>query len=148
MATPNRKHVGFANIPRALRCYAYRLASKIRVLTASKEEMEETLAFLDSVQEKEVCDAQQYRFYCDIFAGMSIFTHCPETLPDRAAFFEQGEFYLPPDEEDEARRRAESPLDDGAWFPTVADSFEGHHGEKATDEQILRVLYHRSKFGW
>lgn len=61
-----------------------------RVLTASKEEREEMLAFLDSVREKEACDAQQYRFYCDIFAGMSIFSHCPETLPDPAGCFPTG----------------------------------------------------------
>lgn len=143
--THNEQNFGLAGIVQAIRRQIYRIKAQIRVMTMTKEEEAELLEFLAAYSTKEACDAEQYRTYCEIFAAKRVFSCCPDNNPDRLLFFEKGEYFLSPDEEDEARRRAHSPLDDGEWFPTVFLPFEGHSGEKATDEQILRVLYLRSK---
>ena len=146
LATHNEQLFDLAGIVRALRRQVYRIKAQIRVMTMTKKEEAELLEFLAAYSTKEACDAEQYRTYCEIFAAKRVFSCCPDNNPDRLLFFEKGEYFLPPDEEDEARRRACSPLDDGEWFPTCFAPFKGYSGEKATDEQILRVLYLRSKF--
>ena len=148
MATRNHQNVGLAGIVSALKRCKTRLAATIRVLTMTKEEEAELLDWLATYSTKEACEAAQYRDYCEIFAAKRVFSDCPAHDPERLAFFEQGQYYLPIEEEEEARRRAELPIDLGEWFPTVADPFPGHSGEKATDRQILRTLFHRSKLGW
>lgn len=132
----------------ALKRCKTRLVATIRVLTMTKEEEAALLDWLATYSTKEACEAAQYRDYCEIFAAKRVFSDCPAHDPERLAFFEQGQYYLPIEEEEEARRRAELPIDLGEWFPTVADPFPGHSGEKATDRQILRTLFHRSKLGW
>ncbi len=146
MATRNHQNVGLAGIVSALKRCKTRLLAQIRWLTMTKEEKAELLDWLLSYGSKEACEADQYRLYCEIFAVKRVFSDCPAHDPERLAFFEQGQYYLPIEEEEEARRRAELPIDEGEWFPTVADPFPGHSGEKATDLQILRTLFHRSKF--
>lgn len=148
MTAPNRHPIDFADMASSLRRCMRRLANEIRVLTMSKKEEEELLEFLAAYSTKEACEAAQYRDYCEIFAAKRVFSDCPAHDPERLAFFEQGQHYLPIEEEEEARRRAELPIDLGEWFPTVADPFPGHSGEKATDRQILRTLFHRSKLDW
>lgn len=148
VATPHRQPIDFAGIASSLRRFMRRLAIEIRVLTMSKKEEKELFEFLAAYSTKEACEAAQYRDYCEIFAAKQVFSDCPAHDPERLAFFEQAQYYLPIEEEEEARRRAELPIDLGEWFPTVADPFPGHSDEKATDRQILRTLFHRSKLGW
>lgn len=147
MATLNRQPIDFAGMASILKRFMWRLKGQILWMTMTKKEKAELLDWLFSYSTKEACEAEQYRTYCEIFAAKRVFSDCLAHDPDRLVFFEQGQYYLPIEEE-EARRRAELPIDLGEWFPTVADPFPGHSGEKATDRQILRTLFHRSKLGW
>lgn len=148
MTTPNRQLIDFAGLASILKRFMWRLKGQILWMTMTKKEKAELLDWLFSYSTKEAYEAAQYRDYCEIFAAKRVFSDCPAHDPERLAFFEQGQHYLPIEEEEEARRRAELPIDLGEWFPTVADPFPGHSGEKATDRQILRTLFHRSKLGW
>lgn len=148
MTTPNRQPIDFAGMASILKRFMWRLKGQILWMTMTKKEKAELLDWLFSYSTKEACEAEQFRTYCQIFAAKRVFSDCPAHDPDRLLFFEQGQYYLPIEEEEEARRRAELPIDLGEWFPTVADPFPGHSGEKTTDRLILRTLFHRSKLGW
>lgn len=146
VATPKQQDVGFAGIVSTLKRCMRRFEAQIRWLTMTKKEKAELLDWLFSYSTKEACEAEQFRTYCQIFAAKRVFSDCPAHDPDRLLFFEQGQYFLPIEEEEEARRRAELPIDNGEWFPSVAAPFPGHSGEKATDRQILRTLFLRTKF--
>lgn len=83
---------------------------------------------------------------CRFFAAQGLFADCPQDETQRLAFFEQGSYFLPPDEEEEADRRARSPLGDAKWLPTVVEPLAGANLDKATDVQMLRMLYLRIQY--
>lgn len=117
-----------------------------RMLFVSKEEKQEILEFLMSIPTVEEARLEDYRYYCRFFAAQGLFADCPQDETQRLAFFKQGSYFLPPDEEEEADRRARLPLGDAKWLPTVVEPLAGTNLDKATDVQMLRMLYLRIQY--
>lgn len=131
---------------RSLQRTMTKLLVDFRMLFVSKEEKQEVLDFLMSVPTVEEARILDFIWYSELFAAKGLFADCPQDETERRAFFEQGSYFLPPDEEEEADRRARSPLGDAEWMPTVVEPLAGTNLEKATDVQMLRMLYLRMQY--